>query len=425
MTPPPKPVPFEPPPHAPETEAVYRELRERAPVLPITLPDGLTTWVITRYADGKRALKDPRFIKDPRALRDPQHGFGGVRHPEDLMIVGGRHMLNSDAEEHARLRGVATTVLSARAMARREPEITTIAHRLLDRAVQDRRAPHVGPAAEPAVDLMQAYAQPLPETALGRVLGMSDAATAEAAAHMRRVISRDHPLSPPWQRAYADLTDVLRDALATPQNSDDGDTVIAALQAAVAEGRLTRREVLSTVSIMFAGGISSTAIAIGHGAATLMQTTSVLRGLLDDEERATVVVEELLRHHAPFPFSPWRFAREPVEIAGTVVPEGAVVFIMLAATNRDPDVYDAPDTVIPERPDAPPHLAFGHGPHFCIGAHLARIEIRVALRVLFQRFPGIVPAVPYSDVIWKGVLFDRTPVALPVLLAGHPGPPPE
>ncbi|MFC5802658.1 cytochrome P450 [Streptomyces formicae] len=395
-----------PPEYLAEADAAFRALRERAPVLPVRLPEGLTAWVITRYEDGRRALRNPCLIKDLRRLTDPGHGFAGRRYAEDLYVVEGRHMLNSDEADHARLRGVVAAQLSAEAVARRREEIESIALMLTDRLAITGEA-----------DLLRDYAQPLTETVLARVLGFPDEAMDTAAALTRRLGGRENPDSPPMRRAFADLVDLVRDAVSAPQQAGSG-TVILALQQAVAEGRISRREMASTVTMLFGAGISSTAIAIGHGAATVMHTASTLRHLLADEGHSAALVEELLRHHPPFPFSPWRFALEPVEIGGTVIPAGAVVFILLASVNRDPAAFSHPDDLLLERPTKPSHLTFGHGPHYCVGAHLARLEIRVALRTLFGRFLHIRPALPYSEVTWRGLLFDRTPARLPVLTDG-------
>lgn len=385
-----------------DLESAFRLLRDRGPVIPVDLPEGLRVWVVTHYEESRRALVDLRLVKDLRRLDDPAHGFAGNRYAEDWLAVEGRHMLNSDGEEHARLRTVAAHYLSSQAITRCEPQIEAIARRLAEDLTRHRQ-----------VDLMTAFAQPLPELVLARIMGIEDA-TMQVAARLTRALShRENPSTPHMRRTYSDLVDIVRDLVRRPALDGEA-TLIAGLQAAVTEGELSRREMVSTVMALLAAGISSTTIGIAHGAATLMQAEATLRQMLDDTDNATALVEELLRHHPPFPFSTWRFAPEEVRIGGTVIPAGATVLILLASANRDPAAFEEPENLVPGRPHIPAHLVFGRGPHYCVGANLARAEIRIGLQTLFRHVPGMRLAQPYSRTAWRGLLLDRTIISLPV-----------
>jgi cytochrome P450 len=383
-------------------EAVCQSLRELAPVVCIELPDGLTAWVITRYAEGKRALTDQRLVKDLRRMSDPSHGLGGNRYAEDPYVVEGRHMLNSDGDEHVRLRQVVAAELSAAAISRRLPEIEQVC-RDLTTDFGDREM----------VDLMDAYARPVPEIVMARVLGIADNTLREAAVLSRQLGERDDPASPRLRKAYNGLLDIVIDLARNPDDAPEG-SVLAALHRARAEKTINKRELLSTVLMLLGAGISSTAIGIGYGAMTVLRTADTLRHLLADDEGTKALVEELLRFHPPFPFSPWRFALEPVTIANVTIPAGAVVFILLAAVNHDPTVMSDADELVPHRAARTGHLTFGYGPHFCVGAHLARAEIGVALRVLFEQLPDLRLAHADTEPAWRGLLFDRTPITLAV-----------
>lgn len=383
-----------------EFEAVVRELRERAAVVPVEIEGGLRAWVITRYAEGRAALRDPRLVKNPHSVS----AFGGARHAEDVYAVEGRHMLNSDGADHNRLRGAVMPRLSASAVAGLRPAVAEIAGRLLGDL-----------SSAPSADLMATYARPLPELVMGRLIGMPDDIILDLARLTRRLGVRESPASAPMRAAYSDAVDLVRDQA---RGAPPPGTVLATLLAEVAAGRLTRRELVSTVLMLVGAGTSSTTIAIGHGAAMLAGTASALRALLASAGGAAELVEELIRHHPPFPFSPWRFARERIEVGTTTIPAGAVVFILLAAVNRDPAVIERPEELMPGRRPSPGHLTFGYGPHYCVGAHLARMEIATALRALFDRFPRLALAIPYADVAWTGLLFDRTITELPVLPHG-------
>jgi cytochrome P450 len=386
-------------------DATLSRLQEHAPVVPVQIDGGLRVWMITRHKEGTEALRDPRLVKDPRPFLGSAEGFAGQRYAEDVFAVEGRHMLNSDGADHTRLRKVAASVLSAQAVALREPEIKGIAQDLAD-----------GVSQYPQADLIKMYARPLPETVMARVLGIPEETMPAVALLSRHLGSRDNPLSPPMRRAYSDIVDLTRDCIRLPQAPGSG-TMIAALQAAAKRGEITRREMLSTIMMLVGAGINSTAIAISQGAVALIQAAAAIRSLINDDQQAPALVEELLRHHPPFPFSPWRFARDDVRIGEAVIPAGAVVLVVLAAANKDPRAIDQPGELIVDRPSRRFSLTFGVGPHYCIGAHLARLEIKVALHTLFSRVPQLRLAGAAADIPWDGLLFDRTMTSLPVLTA--------
>ncbi|MCX4093115.1 cytochrome P450 [Nocardia sp. alder85J] len=389
-----------------EFEAVCHELRERAPVVCLELPDGLTAWVITRYAEGRRAMTDPRLIKDLRRMSDPAHGLGGGRYAEDPFVVEGRHMLNSDGEEHLRLRKVVAAELTPAAVNRRRPEIEQVCRAQVARFRESE-----------TTDLMASYARPVPELVMARVLGIPDDTLRAAAVHSRRLGERESPSTPSMRNAYNQLLDMIIDVARDPAAAPAG-SVLEALHRARAEKMINKRELLSTVMMLLGAGISSTAIGIGYGALTVLRTAETMRELLADEPAAKAFVEELLRYHPPFPFSPWRFAREEVTIEGVTIPAGAVVFILLAAVNHDPALGADVGELLPQQGGRPAHLTFGYGAHFCIGAHLARTEIEIALRVLFEELPQLRIVSDDTESGWRGLLFDRTPNELTVA----PGP---
>jgi cytochrome P450 len=115
-------------------------------------------------------------------------------------------------------------------------------------------------------------------------------------------------------------------------------------------------------------------------------------------------------------FSSWRFAREPVELAGARVERGDAVMVLLAGANRDPGQYADADRAVPDRAGLTDHLSFGYGPHYCLGAGLARVSMLVALAAFLGRFPAARLAQPWADVVWEGVLGDRRPEKLGVVL---------
>ncbi|MFD8061963.1 cytochrome P450 [Streptomyces cyaneofuscatus] len=376
-------------------------------MVPVDLPEGLRVWVITRYQEGRKALTDPRFVKDMRRLQDPGHGFAGQRYAEDVLAVEGRHVLNSDGAEHARLRSAVASHFTAHASAGREEEIRQIAAMLTERVASQER-----------VDLMSSYAQPLPELVIGRIIGVPDDTMPVVGRLSRQLSSRENPATAPMRRAYSDLVDLVRDLIADP-SIDDPRTVISGLRKAVGRGDLSRREAASTLMVLFAAGISTTATGLGHAAATLIYTHAALRPLLGSAS-ATTLVDEILRHHPPIQFTSWRFAPLDVPVGSTTIPAGSPVLILLASANRDPAAFPAPDELVPDRQATPGPLTFGRGPHYCIGAHLARLEIRIGLQTLFDRLPDLQLTHPHAHTTWRGLLLDRTITSLPVLTQTSP-----
>lgn len=390
-----------------QAEAALRALREHDAVVPVDLPEGLRVWVITRYQEGRKALTDPRFVKDMRRLQDPGHGFAGQRYAEDVLAVEGRHVLNSDGAEHARLRSAVASHFTAHASAGREEEIRQIAATLTERVASQER-----------VDLMSTYAQPLPELVIGRIIGVPDDTMPVIGRLSRQLSSRENPATAPMRRAYSDLVDLVRDLTADPSIADPR-TVISGLRKAVARGDLSRREAASTLMVLFAAGISTTATGLGHAAATLMCTHAALRPLLGSANAASLV-DEILRHHPPIQFTSWRFAPLDVPVGSTTIPAGSLVLILLASANRDPAAFPAADELVPDRQATPAPLTFGRGPHYCIGAHLARLEIRIGLQTLFNRLPDLQLIHPHAHTTWRGLLLDRAITSLPVLTQTSP-----
>ena len=171
---------------------------------------------------------------------------------------------------------------------------------------------------------------------------------------------------------------------------------------------------MSTVFLLLLAGHETTVNLIGNGVAALLGNQGQLARVRADPSLVGPAVEELLRFDGPVHHPTLRFVMEPVPLGEVTVPAGDVVLVSLAAANRDPARFAAPDRVDVGRRDA--HLGFGHGPHFCLGAPLARMEGRIALSLLLERFPSLSLAVPPEALRWREGLFLRGLEALPVRL---------
>ncbi|MDL5154572.1 cytochrome P450 family protein [Actinomycetospora termitidis] len=373
-------------------------LREIAPVREVDLPDGGSTWLVTRYADVRAAFVDPRLAKDFRSTMPPE------QRPAEPLIPGpaGHMLLLNDPPVHTRLRKLVVSTFTVRRIAALRPAIEQIATSLLDQAEQ---------AAE--IDLVADYAVPLPMAVICELLGVP-IDDRDAFARWSNTMIDSSPQEEKHQ-AQTSLTAYLSELVDAKRDAPD-DALLSALIRASEDGdALSHDEIVAMGMILLIAGHETTANLI---------TNSVHAVLRDDElrervlaaESLTPMVEEFLRWTSPVANAPLRFATEDLELGGVTVPRGGVVTLSVAAANRDPERFDAPELHDADR-DLTGHVAFGHGIHFCLGASLARLEAEVALTALFDRFPRLAPAVPLDEIVYRHSMLIHALAALPVRLA--------
>ncbi|GAB3270627.1 cytochrome P450 [Kineosporia babensis] len=374
-----------------DLHSALEQLHRTGPVQPVTLPGGLRAWLVTGAQAARTALSDPRLAHDLRRLPDPDSGFGGSRFPDDIFAVEGRHLLNSDGEDHRRLRTILAPGLTR---ARAEALIPLIEHTcadLLNHLSGD-------------FDLIAGYARPLVVRTTAATLGVPERFVPQLAELTAAAISDRSPGQATFQQNQARLLRLWSSVLGHKRR-DPGDDLLSLLVAARRTEQISAQEMVSVAWGLFSGGISPMITLLAAG------TVELLRAGNPPGER---VIDELLRLTSPFPVSQWRFALADIPLAGAVIPQGAVVLIALAAANRDPSCFAGPGALQPHRGNAAAHFAFGARPHYCPGAHLARLQARIALGALFSRFPNLRLAVPERDLRWHGLLVERCYDSLPV-----------
>ncbi|MFE7573352.1 cytochrome P450 [Streptomyces sp. NPDC057521] len=381
------------------TTALQR-LRERAPVQQVVLPGELVAWLITDAAHARQALTDTRLAHDMRRLPDPRQGFGGRRHPDDLFSAQGRHLLNSDGPDHHRLRKALAPLLSRTAAKRWEPFIAETCAGLLDTMA----------AAAAPPDLVADYARPLATRTTAAILGIPDGAQHQLSSLTRATLRAVHPDDPAVRGQRSELFGLWA-RIISDKRRRPGDDLLTRLTLAHGQGDLSAEELVSVAWGLFSGGVSPTTTLIAAGAIEILRAPE-LRDTLRNETGASRLIEELLRITSPFPVSVWRFALADVPLGGTVIPQGSVVLIALAAANRDPALFPEPNTARLNRRSG--HLSFGLGPHYCPGAPLARLQATTALGALFHRFPGLRLAVAEASLRRQGVLIERGYERVPV-----------
>jgi cytochrome P450 len=375
---------------------VYAGLRARGPVHRVVMPDGHEAWLVVGYEAGRAALADPRLSK-AWASASPDLGM--------RQKAAGRTMLSSDPPDHTRLRKLAVREFTPRRVQSLGPRVQEITDRLLDAMEQEpsRRG-----------DLVDAFAFPLPIAVICELLGVPNLDHDKFRTWSNT--SQGHP-SPEVRQGAADaLNHYLMDLLADKRKRRSDDLLSALLHTADQDGdRLSQEELLGMAWVLLVAGHETTVNLISNGMLALLTHPDQLAALrADPDGLLDGAVEEILRYDGPVETPTARFTTEPVEIGGTVIPgDGRLVLVAIADADRDPDRFPEPDRFDIRR-DARGHLAFGHGLHYCLGAPLARLEARIALRSLLERFPRLALDTAPGAVPWRGGHLIRGPERLPV-----------
>ena len=373
-------------------------LRESRPVAPVRMPGYGRAWIVTRYADVRTVLTDPRLAKDVH--RWPG---GGRSRPSEATGVYA-HMLHADPPDHTRLRRLVQKAFTPRRAAMR-PRAEEIAAGLLD---------EMAAARGDVVDLLGAYARPLPIAVLCYLLGIPVVDRAWIAVTVAAYDERaEH------QRVERELAAYFTELIAA-KRAEPGDDLVSALVLArdndgAADG-LTGNELLSTVYLLVMAGFDTTVNLIASGTLALLTHPEEMARLRQDPSLLPAAVEELLRFTNPVNHANDRFTTEDVPVGDVVIPAGEWVFPAISSANRDPAQFPGPDRLDLGR-DTSGHVAFGHGVHYCLGAPLARMEAEVALGALLARFPRVSLAVPPRGLRWRPVSLMNGLESLPVRLA--------
>jgi cytochrome P450 len=370
----------------------FASLRESRPVAPVRMPAYGRAWIVTRYADVRTVLTDPRLAKDVH--RWPG---GGRSRPSEATGVYA-HMLHADPPDHTRLRRVVQRAFTPRRAALR-PRAEEIAAGLLDEMA---RAPG------DVTDLLGAYARPLPIAVLCELLAIPEADRAWIAVAVAAYDDRAQ-----HDRLERELAAYFAELIAA-RRSEPGDDLVSALacDSGGADG-LTGNELVSTVFLLVMAGFDTTVNLIASGALALLTHPGEKARLRQDPSLLPAAVEELLRFTNPVNHANDRFTTEDVPIGDVVIPAGEWVLPAISSANRDPAQFPDPDRLDLGR-DTSGHVAFGHGIHHCLGAPLARMEAEVALGALLARFPRISLAIPPSELRWRPVSLMNGLESLPV-----------
>jgi len=388
-----------------DPHALNRRLRAEGPVRPVTLPRGLQAWVVTRYADVRAALADGRLHKDSRQIDDlferhstnPERFIGGGE-----SLIG--HMLNSDPPDHERLRRLVNKAFTARRIEQLRPRIEEIAAGLLA---------DIGAKAD--VDLLDAFAFPLPITVICELLGVPAEDRDDFRTWSNVLISGG--VEPGVvQQAAVDMAGYLSNMIATKRAEPGDDMMSALVTVADAGDRLSHDELIAMAFLLLVAGHETTVNLIANGVLALIDNPDQFAALRADRALLPGAIEEFLRFESPVKNATLRYTIEPTDIGGVVVPAGEFIVLALGSANRDPGRYADPDSLDIRR-DTGGHMAFGHGIHYCLGAPLARLEAEIAFNGLLDAYDRIELAVPVEDLRWRPGVIIRGLERFPVHLA--------
>ncbi|MEV5734941.1 cytochrome P450 [Streptomyces sp. NPDC052292] len=372
---------------------VYARLREQGPVHRVRFAgadSGRLVWLVVGYEEARAALADPRLAKDTAKIGSPMLDEEKI----------GKYLLVADPPQHTRLRSLVTRAFTMRRVEELRPRIQRITDDLLDEMLPRGRA-----------DLIEALAYPLPLTVICELLGVPDMDRAEFRRISTEVVA---PTDAGTEYdAIVRLARYLADLIEDKRCAGPTDDLLSDLIRTTAEDgdRLSSRELSGMAYLLLIAGHETTVNLIGNGVHALLTHPDQLAALRADMSLLDGAVEEMLRYEGPVETATFRYAAEPLEIAGTAIEQGQSVMIGLTAADRDGGRYAEPDRFDIRR-DARGHLAFGHGIHYCLGATLARLEGRIAVGTLLERAPGL--ALDGSPGEWLPGMLIRGMRSLPV-----------
>ena len=374
-----------------DLDPIYARLRAQEPLSRVKLPYGEEAWLATRYEDVKVVLGDPRFSRAETLQRDeprlrPRQQTGGI--------------LSMDPPDHTRLRRLVAKAFTQRRVEKLRPRTQEIADGLVDGMIE-----RGGPA-----DLVEEFALPLPIAVICELLGVPFEDRERFRVWSDAFLSTNK-LSPEQVTDYMDrMMDYIAGLIAQRRAQPADDLITGLIAARDEQDKLSEDEMVRLAAGILVAGHEPTASQLPNFLHVLLTHPQQLERLRADLDLVPHAVEELLRF-VPLGVGAGfaRYATEDVELGGVLVRAGEPVLSSVGSANRDDAIFANPDELDLARAEAS-HVGFGHGPHHCLGAQLARLELQVALRTLLTRLPGLdFPNSPEADVAWKTGLLVRGP----------------
>ncbi len=389
------------------THETYARMRERDPVFCQPGLDGETPiWFVTRYDDVVAVLTDSkRFVLDAKlALTEDELRRLEAASPLPNDERVNTNLLGMDGDDHRRVRQLVTKAFTPRMVERLRPRIEGIANALLDRV--EKRG---------AMDVVDDYAFPLPITVIAELLGIpvehQDRFRTWSNSFVLPPVTEE--LREQFLRHIDEFVAYLDDVFAERRAKPTEDLLSALVQAEEHGDRLSENELYSMAVLLIVAGHETTVSLITNAVLALLSNPDQLAIVRDDMSVIPAAVEELLRYDSPVERTITRWAAADVDVGGQRIERGQLVVAVVGSANRDPEQFPDPATLDLRR-EAGKHVGFGRGPHYCLGAPLARLETETALRTLFTRLPDLRLAIAEEDLYWRPIPLFRSLASLPV-----------
>lgn len=377
----------------------YAQLRGKCPFSHVRLPSGDPAVLVTRYADVKQVLTDPRFSRNifrEEAARLSTTQLHLVEHEAVSDML--------DPPGHTRIRKLFAKEFTPRRVDELQPRIEAIVDELVDAML----------AAGPPADAVSALAFPLPMQVIGELFGVPREDWQRFRGWADRLFSLSLHTSDEMMEGQVEFAGYIWNLIQARRAEPTGDLFSDLVAVTDAEdGRLSELELIFVAQALLSAGMDSAYAMLARMIGLLLHHPGRYQQLLDDPELVDTAVEEVLRYDLTSSLGIVRFATDDVPIGDTVVSKGTTIVASLAAANRDPEVFDRPEELVIERPDNR-HISFGFGMRFCPGAPLARAEMQTLLRTLLRRVPTLELAAHIDELTTREGLMHDPPESLPV-----------
>jgi cytochrome P450 len=386
-------------PHTDDDDPGLARLRAAEPVTRVRINGDQEVWLATRYEDVRQVLSDPRFSRAANLTPGSPTLFLGEQLPD--------MMLNMDPPGHTRVRSLVSRGFTARAIERLRPRIQAITDDLLADLA----------AAGPPADLVAGLSRPLTTMVICELIGVPFAERERLLEFVQLLGAAITPTADEARRIMTESSGYLLGLIARKRRQPADDLLTALTETHDGGDRLTEAELLNTTLLLFAAGHDTTLNHLVNSVLVLFRHPDQLARLIGAPDLVPAAVEELLRYVRLTSGGLTRVATADVVVGGVRIRAGEAVIPIGHSANRDAAVFDQPDELDLNRPNAAGHLQFGHGIHYCLGAALARAELQVALLALLTRFPSLRLAVDEADLRWQPGHLVRRLQALPVTWA--------
>ncbi|HWN70226.1 MAG TPA: cytochrome P450, partial [Haliangium sp.] len=394
---------------------IYARMRREQPLYRFLSPNSnAPVWIATRYDDCVSLLRDTRLFKDDARLTPAQREQFAAQIGTETSV--NRHLLRMDAPDHARVRGLVQKAFSSQMVDALRPRIAEIIDELL-----------AGVERAGGMDLIADFAVPLPVTVIAEMLGIPRDDRPRFR-HWSQILVATPNTPEGIGHKYAALGEFAAylQALVATRRGDPQTDLVSGLLAArepqddrpegTPEGTIDERELLSTLFLLLIAGHETTVNLIGNGMLALLTHPEQRRRLLEEPSLMPPAIEEMLRFDGPVDLTTVRWSAAEIEIRDTRIPPGEIVLMSLLAADRDPEQFPDPDTFdVVRAPNR--HIAFGFGSHYCLGAHLARMEGAMAISALLERLPDLALATAVDTLSWTGGVVVHGLTAMPVQLS--------